>query len=245
MAKIIKSSDDRSVEYTVFERAALEIEKSEFDTGEEPEEEPWQDPRETIEEECRQILESTRAEAEAKVLEAYEEGLRRGEEAGRKAFLDAAGRAAETLSAAGEEMRAAREAFLTELEDRLIEVNRAVLARVLRRECQTDPSVMRRLLREVLLTLSGQERVKILVNPGDFDALNREAIGYLDEFDEIPRKEIVPDPGVESGGCMVETETLHVDASVQAQLDRILDAIDEPIAEDPGSAGGDDFDHPA
>jgi len=179
------------------------------------------------------IMAEARHEAECKVQEAYAEGMRRGIEAGKARFAESVAESAAALQAASEAMRAAHDAFLDSLTPQLIELAGAIARRILQRESKMDPDLALRTARRALEQLVEREAVVLHVNPKDADALRAQKIALLDEFDGVRQITVMSDPEIAPGGCLVETEKVHVDARIDAQLDRILDdlhKIPEPPA---------------
>ncbi len=173
------------------------------------------------------VLAEARAEAVRVVQEAYAEGYRRGVEAGQAEFAESVGQAAQALISAGQALVQARETFLGALEPQVASLAHAIAARILRREAQVNPELLQITVRAALGNLIEREQVTLHVNPQDLDVLKAQQVTLLEEFDGIEHLAIVPDPSVESGGCMADTASLHVDATLNAQLDRILNALME------------------
>jgi len=173
------------------------------------------------------IIAEARAEAERKIQEAYAEGLRRGEEAGRKAYLESVGESATVLRAAAEAMQQSRQLFLDNLEPQVVELAKLIVERILHREMEGDVGLLKRTVHAALAKLIERERVRIRVNPEDIAALRREKVALLEEFDGVEAIDVVADPDVSTGGCIVESQTLHIDARTDAQLQALLDALDD------------------
>jgi flagellar biosynthesis/type III secretory pathway protein FliH len=75
------------------------------------------------------------------------------------------------------------------------------------------------------------------VSPHDL-AVCREAVpAIMEEMGGIARLEVVDDPRVSPGSCLLETSAGDVDATVESQLGRILEALaappDETLVQDP------------
>ena len=47
----------------------------------------------------------------------------------------------------------------------------------------------------------------------------------LEEFDAIDDLEIIPDDSVAPGGCVAQSELLEVDARMESQFQKIVDAL--------------------
>jgi len=173
------------------------------------------------------VLAEARHEAERKVQEAYAEGVRRGMEAGRAQFLQSVGQSAAALEASARAIRTARAEFLDAMGPQMIELAGAIARRILQREVETDPDFARRTVHRAIEHLMDRNNVVVHVNPGDAEALRAQKIALLEEFDGVRQITVMPDPEIGPGGCVVETELVHVDARIDAQLERILDALRE------------------
>jgi flagellar assembly protein FliH len=217
-SRIIKSSADTHEAYTPFEGGELQevAAISEPELEEEPE--PEIDPAE--------ILAEARREAEQKVQEAYAEGLRRGEAAGKAAFLERVGEASAVFESSAEAIRLAHEQFLESFEPSVVMLARAAAERVLRRELrETNIELIQATVHAAVSAMSDREALVLHLNPADIDALEGNEIDIAATIADAPNVKIVPDESVTSGGCVIDSDTLHVDAQLEEQLDRIFDAL--------------------
>lgn len=164
------------------------------------------------------VLAEARAQAQQKVREAYEEGLRRGHAAGQQRFDEGVGQAVETLHGVSEQMLQARVEFLDSLQPQLVQLAVALAERILEREVQLDPTVVATTARAALERIVDAERVLLRVNPTDLAVLRERKADYLAEFEQIETIEFSPDPEIPSGGCIAATEQLEIDARLSEQL---------------------------
>lgn len=171
------------------------------------------------------ILAEARAEAERVVREAYAEGCRRGVETGRQEFSAAMDQVQEAAQEAVAAMRQAREDFLENLEPQVLALVEAVSARVLHGEARTDPRLLRATIRAALEHLTESEQIVLRVNPEDRETLRQEGMDFFDNLARVPHVQVVPDEAISRGGCVADTGTLQVDARIEVQLERILDAL--------------------
>lgn len=214
MAKIVKSKDAAG-RYPAFEPSVL--------TGDSPGGSHTDDAPDAPSHE--EVIAALKAEAEEHVREAYAEGLRRGEEAGREAFEARVAEAAEALTTAAHAMQRARQQFLDSLEPEVMNLVRLVTERVVRREMRTDRDLIERTVRAALELMLECERVTLLVNPEDLAALKEQQVTLLEEFEGIEHLEIRADGSVEPGGCIADAPTMQVDGAIKSQLQRVFDAM--------------------
>jgi flagellar assembly protein FliH len=221
MSKVIKSSEKQTDSIARYERETLteRVPVVVEDAPEEEEVDQAPDPAE--------VLAEAHAEAERVVRDAYAEGLRRGIEAGQAQYLESVGQSAEALQAAAGAMKAAREEFISSLEPQVVALVKDIARRILQREIQAKGDLVCRTVRSALANLAEREQVTIRLNPADAETLQREKVALLEEFEAVKRMEIVTDDSVSPGGCIAESELLQVDARLDAQLERILEAMTE------------------
>lgn len=235
MSKIIKSDSENAGAYLRFERSTLDLapaSNADMLDVEEPEPaedqgESLQEARERLEAEYAEALATARADIEEKVRDAYDEGLRRGADAGRLEFLQGVETSLSAVRAVAENMKTAQDEMFRRVEEEMVALARAVVSRVLHREARGDAEALRRIIGEVLSHLADCERIVIRVHPEDLAMLTDNAGAGLESIQGATRAEFRPDGGIERGGCTVETESSFVDAQLDAQLERILDELTE------------------
>ncbi len=106
-----------------------------------------------------------------------------------------------------------------EMEANLVELATLIARHLVRRELKTDPGEVIAVVREAMASLPIASRNPTLhINPED-EALIREALGLGEE--ERSWK-LHADPLVTRGGCLIETETSFIDATVEARLSAII-----------------------
>lgn len=174
------------------------------------------------------ILAEARAEAEEKVREAIDEGMRRGIANGEKRFDESVAASAEALHSAADALERSRDLFLDSTQAQVLRLAFAIAGRILRREAEATPAeVVQTTARAALERLLDEECVHLHVNPADLGALRERRIELLEEFDGVKELDLIPDDDVPPGGCIAETDQLHVDARLQTQLQQILDRLDD------------------
>jgi len=212
MSKVIKSGDPGSGAYASYERNALDPPSGRQELG---------DPSAA----ANRIVAAARAEAEKKLQEAYEEGLRRGTEEGRAQFEATLAECREALQNAAQAMARARDEFLASLEPQVAALAVAVAERIIGREARTDPELVVRTVRAALEHLVDREGMVVHLHPDDLAALKQHEVDLLDRLEGVKELEMIPDETVVPGGCIIDTGAVRVDAAVDAQLQSILDAL--------------------
>ena len=167
------------------------------------------------------------AELEALQQAAYREGFEQGRKEGRQTG-HAEGLAAGRSHGEQEGRESARRmaALLDSLAEPAGELDGAVeqelaaltlmlAQQVIRRELQTQPGEIVPVIREAVALLPFSARdVRVRVHPDDARFL-RDVLG---EDDESRSWRLVEDPGASRGGCLVATQSSHIDATLEHRL---------------------------
>src|SRR5690606_19784758 len=181
---------------------------------EKPEEAPRPEPLLTVER-LAEIEEQARAEG---YKAGFNEGRRAGLEAGREEMRNAAARLNAVADALTPQLRVLDEALLGALASLVL----AVVRQFVRRELQSRPGEVVRVVREALHALPcAESSVRVHLNPDDI-ALVRDALAP--DALERPIK-LVEDVTMARGGARLESDSSVVDASVEARMGAIAARI--------------------
>lgn len=220
MSKVFKTASDASPKcISAYEHSELE---------EIIPEETFENPQEARE----KILAEARQEAEKRVKEAYAEGYRRGMESGRADFDRAVADSAEALKSAARAIEEARGNFLAALEPEMVELAARIARQILHRETQVDRELIACTARMAIQHLMDRETIVIKINPADMDAMRAEKLRLVEEFDGITDMRLVADESIEPGGCIAESGSMQADASIDSQLQAILESLKQSNGRD-------------
>ena len=103
-----------------------------------------------------------------------------------------------------------------------------VAARLVRAEVAARPERVVDVLRGAIRRAADRSRLVARVSPADLAQCRAAAPGILEEMGGIARFEVVDDPRILAGSCVLETATGDVDATFESQLARILEALAAP-----------------
>jgi len=183
----------------------------------EPEEEPID-----LEALRHEVLAQAREEAAALIQQAYDEGLRRGEDAGRVAFEARIAGVAELLEQAARDMHTARTEYLDSLEPQVVELVNLVARRTLQRELSTDTALISATVRRALAKLGDRQRLVARLHPEDAAIMRDERADLLENFVGIEELHLVIDDTLTRGSCVIDSTTMMVDARLDALLEEVL-----------------------
>ncbi|MFQ5804920.1 MAG: FliH/SctL family protein [Phycisphaerae bacterium] len=207
---------------------------------------------EDLEGKARAILAEARAQARQIVDRAEEEGRRRAaaleqegyprglEEGRRQGFQQAHAQAAEgALQEAREELaqlaRALAEALDTFEESRrrllataecgLLELSLAIARRVCKHDVGASSAAARANAGALLEMVKHEGDLELHLNPAECEALRNALPELIASTGRLAHVEIVADPAVQRGGCLLHARDGTIDASLETQLDHVAAAL--------------------
>lgn len=148
----------------------------------------------------------------------YPEGVKAGEEDGRKAGTQLVERLRNLLDTLGRPL----EKLDREVEDELSHLVFGVAQRMVLAEMRLQPSHALAAVNRAMRELPANHRwITVHVNPDE--------IGFIEEQlgDAVPQRgwNIVADQQITPGGCVVQTETSRVDASVERRIEAVAEQL--------------------
>ncbi len=122
------------------------------------------------------------------------------------------------------------------LEPELLLLVTTLARRVIQEELTTHPELVARVLHEALGQLpSRNHRIRVHVNPEDQRILEIHASARGETITWIP------DPGLEPGGCILESGPSRIDASLETRLRQGIEAIWGEVTPPPSANGDQQF----
>jgi flagellar assembly protein FliH len=181
------------------------------------------------------VLDAARHEAEAMLAaaEAQAESARRaGHDEGLAAGMAEAAERTTTAMAAIAEMVGGLDDIAERMrEDAVREATTLaveVAAKLVRAELDARPERVADVLRGAIRRAADRSALVARVNPGDLAVCRETAPRIMEEMGGIARLEVVDDPRLSPGSCVLETNAGDVDATFESQLARVLEALAAP-----------------
>ena len=175
---------------------------------------PAGEPSETI---LADQLAEVRAQAEA---HGYAEGFSRGQAAAAAAFREELQRFHRLVAGAVHDVQAT----LRQLEPQVVDLVVAIAERVIERELRMDRQIVVGVVRAALGAAGSLPVVRVRVHPDDY-ALVAEVWPELALTGNEPPVELVADPQVQAGGCIIDTASGLVDAQPATRLAMIHEQL--------------------
>lgn len=184
--------------------------------------------------EVDKIINEAKVEAEAIKAESLEESNKIKEEAYQTAyeegFKEATNKVKEEFEpfcqqtkTLIEELSIAKEKYLTEQENEITKLVLTITEKILGTIVENRPEVIAQIVRKVIVRINSAEKISIKVNPLHIPYLSN----YREQYPELPhdRMEIMEDPNIKPGDCLVVTENGFIDSKIEEQLELIKQTI--------------------
>jgi flagellar assembly protein FliH len=189
---------------------------------------------------ANEYLESVRREAAKIVQQAHQQAeqvRRQAELAGRAAAEAAAqqaldekiGRHLESIFPALEQLVAqlndAKAEWLRHWEESAVNVATEIAERIIRRELEHRPEIALDWISEALRLAAGGNDITLRLNPADHEHLGSQVERIAQTLCHLAPADIVADPAVTPGGCIVDTRFGRIDQQIGSQLARIQEEL--------------------
>lgn len=112
-----------------------------------------------------------------------------------------------------------------DLADEVLELAIALARRIVRRLAVSDVGPARESLAKALDLVMARGPVRVLVNPGQLDALGRYCEEFIDGLGESATVELAGDTSISPGGVKILAGGGEIDATVETQLANVADAL--------------------
>ncbi len=149
----------------------------------------------------------------------------------RKDFEEQISRERAAISAAMEQFRQDRTQYYERVEREVVQLALAIARKILHREAQVDPMLLAGLVRVALDQIEAATGVVLSVNP-QLAAEWRHYFSLHMDPGEIP--EILEDPAVDPGRCVLQTSIGTTELGLEVQLKEIEQGLMDLLASRPG-----------
>ncbi|MBE7703278.1 MAG: hypothetical protein E7Z89_04420 [Cyanobacteria bacterium SIG28] len=110
----------------------------------------------------------------------------------------------------------------------ILEISVDIAKKIIKKEVETDPQVLINTIVDVLKTVSKNEpKIVIKVKPQAAQLIKDAIPNITYQYGIDSKINIVADPSIEDGGCILQTNNGIVDASIDTQLEIIKKALTE------------------
>jgi flagellar assembly protein FliH len=174
--------------------------------------------------EAQRVVEAAEADRKAIYDDAFaqglEEGRTRGYEEGSQAARAELAHHLELALGVAAQAVVDRADLIAAAEPKVVRLAMDVARKLVAREVDADPDVLKGLVTRAMLKAAGDGAVRLRLNPQTIDTLGEYLVAITSRF-ASRGVEVVPDMTVEPAGAIVDTRTGSVDARLSTQLDKV------------------------
>ncbi|MHB1041871.1 MAG: FliH/SctL family protein [Eubacteriales bacterium] len=172
--------------------------------------------------ECEKMKQEARQEA-------FEQGSREGSEKGYREGMARAEKEASAIRSQAHEVLVQAEKIRRQtfenLETEIIELAREIAEKLLSAQLSLNPGAVLNVAKEALRQVANRQNVVLYINPAELELVENKK----EELKSIlqPRAEfqVIADPSLLPGGCVVETEQGQIDATLEKRKEELLRAL--------------------
>ena len=106
-----------------------------------------------------------------------------------------------------------------------VELAARIAEKILRRQMHDDNELLRVWLEEALVAMRDVRDVRVLVHPDDFAVAGRFLQQLAKSLPQAASVEVIPDPEVSLGGCIVRSSQGLIDQQLETQLQRLVEQL--------------------
>jgi flagellar assembly protein FliH len=148
----------------------------------------------------------------------YDKGPSDGETRARADFEKALAETRSQVSGALRQFTRERETYFSRVETEVVQLALSIARKILHRESQIDPLLLTGVVHVALEKLDASTRVRLRTNPEESRFWNE----YFSHAKDIyPTAEVVGDPSLAPGNCVLETDLGETRISLETQLKEI------------------------
>ncbi|MDY7036727.1 MAG: FliH/SctL family protein [Thermodesulfobacteriota bacterium] len=177
--------------------------------------------------EAENILQEARKKIDLIEQEAYEKGFSQGEKDGLELGEKKAIKVVEKIENILIEINQLKNDFIEHYEKEILELIFSISKKVTHRQINLDAKAIEGTVLDALHLASDKSNILFRINPEDFDTIEKLRPEFLARFKELKSIVVTSDPSVTRGGCFLETPYGDIDASIETQLEKIHQSLEE------------------
>ena len=168
--------------------------------------------------EAKKLIEETKLYSQSAFSQAERDGFVKGKEdgfeAGREEMSNHIKEAKNVLEQATKE----RDLLIRTIEPEMAKLAIRIAEKIIQTQVELNQDIVINMIRASLDKVKQREEVIIKVNQADLDYVKDRKDIFAKMIEGLKSLEIIVDPGVERGGCIIETNLGNVDARIAVQI---------------------------
>ena len=164
--------------------------------------------------------------------EAYEKGFAQGEKDGLELGEKKAAKLTENIEKVLSELKQLKKEILKRYEKEILDLIFIITKKVVKCEIACNEKALQETILNTLQLAFDKSEVVLSVNPKDFECVNKLRSRFFTEVKDLKSVSITEDPSITRGGCFLETPNGDIDATIETQLQKIYQSVEEAFNED-------------
>lgn len=115
--------------------------------------------------------------------------------------------------------------WLSEWRNQTVAVAARIAEKIVRAHLKDNSELLRVWMEEAIVAMRDERDLRISVNPDDFSVAGRFLQSLSRSLPHIGGSEVVPDPEVKPGGCIIRSKNGLIDQQIETQLQRLVDQL--------------------
>lgn len=184
------------------------------------------DARDIARHEAEEIVNKAKEQAARIEQEAYDKGFAKGEQDG---LAQGEKKLAETISEVGELLKTLHgqaDSVKSQHEQNLLVLIKTMVDRLVNHEVSVNPKVIQACLNKAMEFVVDKSIVKVSLHSDDFNRLKEAGLADPTLFEGKNRVQLIEDPNISRGGCVISTDFGEIDATLESCRDRLYEAVD-------------------
>lgn len=155
----------------------------------------------------------------------YQEGYQRGVDEGKEESIQNAAQLIKRCEDILSDAIMKKEKVFEENEKEIIDLSVKIAEKIIKKNTAEDKNIIRSVLKEALKKVPVSKKITIIVNWEDLDHIKEIKQKLFSEIHGVENIEIIEDPAVERGGCILETSIGTINATIKSQIDSIFEKL--------------------
>ena len=181
--------------------------------------------------EADDILQKAREKAVYLEQEAYEKGFAQGEKDGLELGGKKAIKLIENIESILIELKQLKEKIPKEYEKEILDLIFVITKKIIYREVSSNETALKDTILNALHFAAEKSKVILNVNPEDFNYVEKLRTQLFAEVKDLKSISISSDPSITRGGCFLETSYGDIDSTVETQLKKIYQSVEDAFDE--------------
>ncbi len=179
------------------------------------------------------ILKETEDKKEEIIKKAYKEGFDKGHQDSFDSYKPILEKTLAKLEQIISQAINKRNEIIESSEKQLSDISITIAKKIIKSISESDQSIIIRNVTESIRKIKGKTRITIRVNINDLELITHHKDEFYQMLNNIEQVNILEDPNIERGGCVIETDFGEIDARISSQFNKIESAIKraQPITE--------------